>query len=321
MGGFGQQFGGFQPPQYGGGFGQPFGGGFQQPQYGGGFGFQQPQFGGFQNQGPGNAYARQNPYQPPAPPQVSQQPPPGMEVNPDYRPRGPGLQTMEVRPSDMKFRPIQGAASPEPAPSPYGSTEPYKAIPDSPLNLQLQDLMRRLSENPSSAFGFAERLGGSPQGARPNPATGVMPSEPISDPNERTFSTQALIRSTKDGVSGYYTDGSMSRFVPDERQLGPAIQPNPGFRGNFSGFGDTMRDQGVGFGNPYGGFGAPYGGSPYMGMLGGLGGFFGGNGFQGMNQQAQAQAQAQQAALQNQRQFSQGSFSQNTVYPDGRVVY
>jgi hypothetical protein len=37
-----------------------------------------------------------------------------------------------------------------------------------------------------------------------------------------------------------------------------------------------------------------------MGMLGGLGGFFGGNGFQGMNQQAQAQARAQQMALQNQ---------------------
>ena len=300
MGGFGQQFGGFQPPQYGGGFGQPFGGGFQQPQYGGGFGFQQPQFGGFQNQGPGNAYARQNPYQPPTPPQSPNQPPPGMEVNPDYRPRGPGLQTMEVRPSDMKFRPIQGSASPEPAPSPYGSTEKYKAISDSPLDLQLQDLMRRLSENPP--FGFAERLGGSPQGAQPNPATGVMPSEPISDPNERGFSTQALIRSTKDGVSGYYTDGSMSRFVPDEPQA----------------------QQGFGFGNPYGGYGAPYGGSPYMGMFGGLGSLFGGNGFQGMNQQAQAQ----QAALQNQRltwnkpsQFPQGSFSQNTVYPDGRVIY
>jgi hypothetical protein len=323
MGGFGQQFGGFQPPQYGGGFGQPFGGGFQQPQYGGGFGFQQPQFGGFQNQGPGNAYARQNPYQPPPGMEVNpnyqpsnrlsqdvrpsdmqfrpiqartgtdQPPPPGMEVNPDYRPRGPGLQTMEVRPSDMKFRPIQGSASPEPAPSPYGSTEKYKAISDSPLDLQLQDLMRRFSENPP--FGFAERLGGSPQGAQPNPATGVMPSEPISDPNERTFSTQALIRSTKDGVSGYYTDGSMSRFVPDEPQA----------------------QQGFGFGNPYGGYGAPYGGSPYMGMFGGLGSLFGGNGFQGMNQQARAQ----QMALENQRQFPQGSFSQNTVYPDGRVVY
>jgi hypothetical protein len=132
--------------------------------------------------------------------------------------------------------------------------------------------MRRLSENPSSAFGFAERLGGSPQGAQP--------------------------------------------FVPDERQLGPAIQPNPGFRGNFSGFGDTMRDQGVGFGNPYGGFGGPYGGSPYMGMFGGLGGFFGGNGFQGMNQQAQAQAQAQQMALENQRQFPQGSFNPTSTSAD-----
>jgi hypothetical protein len=291
MGGFGQQFGGFQPPQYGGGFGQPFGGGFQQPQYGGGFGFQQPQFGGFQNQGPGNAYARQNPYQPPPGMEVNpnyqpsnrlsqdvrpsdmqfrpiqartgtDQPPPGYELNPEYREVPPGT-IRSFGPDSIRYRPIQGSASPEPAPSSYGSTEKYKAISDSPLDLQLQDLMRRLSENPS--LGFAERLGGSPQGAQP--------------------------------------------FVPDERQLGPAIQPNPGFRGNFSDYGDAMRDQGVGFGNPYGGFGAPYGGSPYMGMFGGLGSLFGGNGFQGMNQQARAQAQAQQAALQNQRQFPQGSFN------------
>ena len=336
------------PPQQGnmqydgGGYSTPFGG------YGGFFEQYRTPFSGYGG-GYGGGFSQpfalpQNPYQPPAPPPTQfgvfngfgvaggdngfrnspQQPPPGMEVNPNYQPSN--RLSQDVRPSDMQFRPIQartgtdqpppgfelnpeyrelppgtirsfgpdsiryrpiqGSASPEPAPSSYGSTEKYKAIPDSPLNLQLQDLMRRLSENPSSAFGFAERLGGSPQGARPNPATGVMPSEPISDPNELKFSTQALIRSTKDGVSGYYTDGSMSRFVPDEPQA----------------------QQGVGFGNPYGGYGAPYGGSPYMGMFGGLGSLFGGNGFQGMNQQAQAQAQAQQAALQNQRQFPQGTF-------------
>ena len=200
-GGFGQPFGGgFQPPQYGGGFGQPFGGGFQQPQYGGGFGFQPPQYGGFQNQGPGNAYARQNPYQPPAPPPTEfgvfngfgvqggengfrnfpQRPPPGMELNPDYRPRGPGMQTMDVRPSDEMFRPIQ----------------------------------------------------------RANPATGIMPSEPIPDPNYAPIS-----------------DGLPARDQFSGPVMRPAVNPS--------------------YGSPYGGFGGPYGGSPYGGMFSGLGGFFG----------------------------------------------
>jgi hypothetical protein len=180
-GGFGQPFGGgFQPPQYNGGFGQPFGGGFQQPQYGGGFGFQPPQYGGFQNRGPGNAYARQNPYQPPTPPQFSQQPPPGMELNPDYRPRGPGMQTMDVRPSDEMFRPIQ----------------------------------------------------------RANPVTGVMPSEPISDPNYAPIS-----------------EGLPARDQFSGPVMRPAVMPS--------------------YDSPYGGFGGPYGGSPYGGMFSGLGGFFG----------------------------------------------
>lgn len=96
-GGFGGM-GGFNPMM---GYGDQFGG------YGG---FQQPQYQQYQ----------QSPYQ-----QQYQQPPPGMELNPDYRPRGPGMQTMDMRPSDEMFRPIQ----------------------------------------------------------RANPATGVMPSEPIPDPN------------------------------------------------------------------------------------------------------------------------------------------
>jgi hypothetical protein len=198
----GQPFGGgfgFQPPQYGGGFGQPFGGGFQQPQYGGGFGFQPPQFGGFQNQGPGNAYARQNPYQPPAPPQFSQQPPPGMELNPDYRPRGPGMQTMDMRPSDEMFRPIQ----------------------------------------------------------RANPATGVMPSEPISDPN-------------------YAPTGGGLPARPNDQFFGPVMTPTvePEIRPAVM----------PSYGSPYGGFGGPYGGSPYGGMFSGLGGFFGGRGMFPFNQ-------------------------------------
>ena len=258
MGGFGQQFGGFQPPQYGGGFGQPFGGGFQQPQYGGGFGFQQPQFGGFQNQGPGNAYARQNPYQPP----------PGMEVNPNYQPSNRLSQDMRL---GDRF-----------------------SIEGGPRNFDL-DTVRRLSENPP--LGFAERLGGSPQGARPNPATGILPSEPLSDPNAGKVKNPYYYDRFANGAVGtadvkfsdreYVSPEELNRFGTATSDMGmydsmirPAVTPS--------------------YGSPYGGFGAPYGGSPYMGMLGGLGGFFGGNGFQGMNQQAQAQARAQQMALQNQ---------------------
>ena len=124
-GGFGGGFG--QPPQYGGGFGSPyggFGGGFGQPQqFGGGFGQpQQSPFGGgsqgpmLQAQGPntlGNAYAQrfQNPFVKDIP-QTSpnpNQPPPGMELNPDYIDRFAGgmAGTMDVRPTDNKFRPIQ----------------------------------------------------------------------------------------------------------------------------------------------------------------------------------------------------------------------
>jgi hypothetical protein len=242
------------PPQQGnmqydgGGYSTPFGG------YGGFFEQYRTPFSGY-----GGGFSQpfalpQNPYNPYGSQQFNRQPPPGMEVNPNYQPSN--RLSQDVRPSDMEFRPIQGA----------------------------------------------------------NPATGVMPSEPISDPNEGRQSLAVNTRATINGVSGYYPDSSRSRFIPNEPQ---AQQGTPGFRGNFSGFGDAMRDQGFGFGNPYGGYGAPYGGSPYMGMLGGLGSLFGGNGFQGMNQQAQAQ----QMALENQRQFPQGSFSQNTVYPDGRVVY
>ena len=116
-GGFGGGFGMPQQPQYGGGFGGGFGGSFgqpQPPQFGGGFGqFQPPQFGGgFGQSGPGNAYARPFPgLQPqPAPPPQQLTPPPGMELNPDYRPRdvAPGMfTTMEIRPNENRFRPIQ----------------------------------------------------------------------------------------------------------------------------------------------------------------------------------------------------------------------
>jgi hypothetical protein len=115
-GGFGGGFGQPQPPQFGGGFDGGFGGGFgqpQPPQFGGGFGqFQQPQFGGgFGQRGPGNAYARPFPQLQPQPAPLPQQqtPPPGMELNPDYIDRFANGQigTMDYRPSDRRFRPIQ----------------------------------------------------------------------------------------------------------------------------------------------------------------------------------------------------------------------
>ncbi len=122
MGGYGGGFGGGfgQPPMFGGGFGGGFG---QPPQFGGGFGQpQQSPFGGgsqgpmLQAQGPntfGNAYAQrfQKPSVgmfPPTSPDPNQ-PPPGMELNPDYVDRFANGQvgTMDVKPSDRKFRPIQ----------------------------------------------------------------------------------------------------------------------------------------------------------------------------------------------------------------------
>jgi len=70
---------------YGGGYGNPFGG------YGGGF--NQP------------FALPQNPYNPYGSQQFAQQPPPGMEVNPNYQPSN--RLSQDVRPSDMQFRPIQ----------------------------------------------------------------------------------------------------------------------------------------------------------------------------------------------------------------------
>ena len=145
MGGYGGGFGGGfgQPPQFGGGFGSPYGGGFgqppqqqyggfgggfgqpQPPQFGGGFGqFQPTQFGGgFDSRGPGNAYARPFPQLQPQPaprPKFGQpdQPPPGMELNPDYIDRFANGQagTMDVRPTDNKFRPIQQPQTGNPPP-------------------------------------------------------------------------------------------------------------------------------------------------------------------------------------------------------------
>ena len=256
------------PPQQGnmqydgGGYSTPFGG------YGGFFEQYRTPFSGYGG-GYGGGFSQpfalpQNPYQPPAPPPTQfgvfngfgvaggdngfrnspQQPPPGMEVNPNYQPSN--RLSQDVRPSDMEFSPIQARTGTDQPPSGFELNPEYREVPPGTIRSLGPDSIRYRPIQ---------------QGAQP--------------------------------------------FVPDERQLGPAIQPNPGFRGNFSDYGDAMRNQGIGFGNPYGGYGAPYGGNPYMGMFGGLGSLFGGNGFQGMNQQARAQ----QMALENQRQFPQGSFN------------
>ena len=55
----------------------------------------------------------------------------------------------------------------------------------------------------------------------------VMPSEPIPDPGDGMFYTQALIPATVGGVEGYYTDGSRRNFVPyDKSQSGGAYIPD-----------------------------------------------------------------------------------------------
>jgi hypothetical protein len=193
------------------------------------------------------------------------------------------------------------------------------SIEGGPRNFDL-DTVRRLSENPP--LGFAERLGGSPQGARPNPATGILPSEPLSDPNAGKVKNPYYYDRFANGAVGtadvkfsdreYVSPEELNRFGTATSDMGmydsmirPAVTPS--------------------YGSPYGGFGAPYGGSPYMGMLGGLGGFFGGRGMpfnQGFavpNQNspveatrfnpfnpadAQAQADAQKRQLQQFEQMS-----------------
>ncbi len=262
-GGFGQPFGGgfgFQPPQYGGGFGQPFGGGFQQPQYGGGFGFQPPQFGGFQNQGPGNAYARQNPYQPPAPPQFSQQPPPGMEQNPYYKPSN--RYTDDVRISDMQYRPIQRA-------NPATGVMPSEPISDP----NYAPTGGGLPARPNDQF-FGPVM--TPT-VEPQPATGtyVGESKTYTGPN-------ALQDAQRDRVTRLAASEGLTYDQYMARDAERSFAPN-----QFSNYQNQQIEKqraALGFGNPYGGFGGPYGGSPYSGMYSGLGGFFGGSGMSPFNQ-------------------------------------
>jgi hypothetical protein len=326
----------------GGGYSTPFGG------YGGFFEQYRTPFSGY-----GGGFSQpfalpQNPYNPYGSQQFNRQPPPGMEVNPDYQELKPGEYGVAGGSASMRYRPIQQGGQQSNRLSQDMRLGDWFSIEGGPRNFDL-DTVRRLSENPP--LGFAERLGGSPQGARPNPATGVMPSEPISDPNyaptggglpARDQLSGPMLMAAPQAQQGSFgnnfgsADDQRSREIMNRSMTNPSSitaedrkfleqqdlrNQNSNMMQNqqierqraLSGFGAPYG----GFSNPYGGYGAPYGGSPYMGMFGGLGSLFGGNGFQGMNQQARAQ----QMALENQRQFPQGSFSQNTVYPDGRVVY
>ena len=227
-----------------------------------------------QPRGPGNAYT-QRPGQQPNPQQPAQlrpapqpnQPPPGMELNPDYiEPRTGGVDTMEQRPS--RFRPIQART---------GTDQPPPGLTVNTPGTQ-NGVSGYYSDSSMSNF---------------------FPNTPAGEP---TSSTMALVPATRNGVRGHYTDGSMRNFVPDTPFGG-------GFGGGYSnpfggGFGGGYSSPfGGGFGGGYstpfsdygGGFGGGYS-SPYMSpsMMGGLASLFGGmqgGGFQGMfNQQPQQQS-------------------------------
>ena len=270
-GGFGGGFG--QPPQFGGGFGggfgQPpqfgggFGGGFGQPsQYDGGFGSPYGGFGGGFGQpqqfGGGFGQPQQSPFG-------------GGFGQPQQGSFGNAYAQRFQRPSLGMFPPT----SPQPNQPPPGMELNPHYI-DRFANGQAGLLDVRPTDNkfrPIQAGGGADR---------PPPA------------DESTASTMALVPATKDGVSGYYTDGSMRNFVPNT----PA-------GGGYGG----------GYGNQFGGgFGGGYGGgysSPYMSpsMMGGLASLFGGmqgGGFQGMlNPGFQQYPSNDQAARQQQMEFDQ----------------
>ena len=284
-GGFGGGFG--QPPQYGGGFGSPyggFGGGFGQPQqFGGGFGQpQQSPFGGgfqgpmLQDQGitdSGNAYARrfQRPSVgmfPPTSPDPNQ-PPPGMELNPDYTP--PGMAGTADRPRG-RFRPIQ---QPQPQTGGgYPSRDPIDqtfqlmptVMPRFPEGQTGGDLQYRDAQFRPGG-GDIQYAGGSPG-----------------------FYEAQLQAQQRQGGQGYGNQfGGETQDIPRPVRpagsfLGGSYDPAGGYLGGYGG-----------------GYSSPYMSSAIMSGLGSLFGGMQGGGFQGMfNPQSQAQAQMR-AYQQNQQ--------------------
>ena len=269
------------PPQQGnmqydgGGYSTPFGG------YGGFFEQYRTPFSGYGG-GYGGGFSQpfalpQNPYNPYGSQQFNRQPPPGMELNPDYiPPRIGGADTMEQRPS--RFRPIQ-----------QGGQQSNRLSQD----MRLSDMQFRL-QGEGTPFGFAERLGepqaqqgsfGNNFGSADDQRSREIMNRSMTNPSSITAEDRKFLE--QQDLRNQNSNMMQNQQIERQRAL--------------SGFGSPYG----GFSNPYGGYGAPYGGNPYMGMFGGLGSLFGGNGFQGMNQQARAQ----QMALENQRQFPQGSFN------------
>ena len=280
-GGFGGGFG--QPPQYGGGFGSPyggFGGGFGQPQqFGGGFGQpQQSPFGGgsqgpmLQAQGPttfGNAYAQrfQKPSVgmfPPTSPQPNQ-PPPGMELNPNYRPSN--RMTQDMLPSDLEYRPIQaGGGADRPPPGMMLNPEYGGDLPSGTFR----------------SFGF-DSIKYVPDPNQPQPQTGG--GREYTPPPQ--FSSGPIAPSFDSGYGNQF--GGDTQDIPKPVRpagsfLGGSYDPAGGYLGGFGG-----------------GYSSPYMSSAIMSGLGSLFGGMQGGGFQGMfNPQSQAQAQMR-AYQQNQQ--------------------
>jgi len=276
-GGFGGGFG--QPPQYGGGFGSPyggFGGGFGQPQqFGGGFGQpQQSPFGGgfqrpmLQDQGitdSGNAYAKrfQRPSVgmfPPTSPDPNQ-PPPGMELNPDYT-LPPDTFTTANTPRG-RFRPIQArTGTDQPPPGMMLNPEYGGDLPPGTIRSLGPDSIKYV-----------------PDPNQPQPQTG-------GGYGGGTSTAENLMRyglASPFGSDIQYAGGTPGFY---EAQLQAQQRPAGSFLGG-------PYDPAGGY---FGGYGGGYS-SPYMSpsMMGGLASLFGGmqgGGFQGMfNPQSQAEAQ------------------------------
>jgi hypothetical protein len=160
-----------------------------------------------------------------------------------------------------------------------------------------------------SSFGFQRSGSGSPyarqnpfqqpqqfQQPTANPATGVMPSEPLlANAGDVAYpgGTPGFNSRGGDGdTGGAYIPDETGQYDPNRGgfssgtispvQFQPAVNPSYGMVARPAVEPEPF------YRSPYGGFGGPYGGSPYGGMFSGLGGFFGG-GFQGIDPRAQAQ--------------------------------
>ena len=236
-----------------------------------------------QPRGPGNAYTQRpgqqpNPQQPaqlqPAPrPKFGQpdQPPPGMELNPDYVDRFAGgmAGTMDVRPTDHKFRPIQArTGTDQPPPGMMLNPEYGGDLPSGTFRSLGPDSIKYV-----------------PDPNQPQPQTGGDIQY-----RDAQFRPGGGDIQYAGGTPGFYNQGGQGYGNPFGGGFGGGYS-SP-FGGGFGGgYSTPFSDYGGGFG---GGYGGGYS-SPYMSpsMMGGLASLFGGmqgGGFQGMfNPPSQAQ--------------------------------